>query len=102
VAKEKNIPLIDLQHDGAALYEALGPDASHLAFATPRENTHHSDYGSYEIARCVVQGIRQDRLPIAKFIVDDFNGFDPAHPDPFDSFHLPPSPLANLPTPAGN
>lgn len=102
VAKEKNVPLIDLQEMGAAFYEALGPDASHRAFATPRENTHHSDYGSYEIAKCVVQAIRQDRLPIAKFIVDDFKDFDPAHPDPFDSFHVPPSPLTNLPTPAGS
>jgi hypothetical protein len=67
-----------------------------------RENTHHSDYGSYEIAKCVVQGIRQNHLPIARFIVDDFKDFDPARPDPFDTFNLPPSPLSNLPAPAGN
>jgi len=102
VAKEKNVPLIDLQQMGAAFYEALGPDASHRAFATAREATHHNDYGSYEIAKCVVQGIRENRLPIAKFIVDDFKVFDPTHPDPLDSFHIPPSPLTNLPTPAGN
>ncbi len=101
VAKEKNVPLIDLQQVGAAFYEALGPDASHEAFATPRENTHHSDYGSYEIAKCVVQGIRQNRLPIAKFIVDELKDFDPAHPDSFDSFHVPASPLTN-PPPPGN
>jgi len=94
--------LIDLQQMGAAFYEALGPDASHRAFATAREATHHNDYGSYEIAKCVVQGIRENRLPIAKFIVDDFKVFDPTHPDPLDSFHIPPSPLTNLPTPAGN
>ncbi len=102
VAKEKSVPLIDLQEMGAAFYEAIGPDASHKAFATAREGTHHSDYGSYEMAKCVVQGIRQNHLPIAQFIVGDFKDFDPAHPDPFDSFYIPPSPLSNLPTPAGN
>ena len=64
--------------------------------------THHNDYGSYQIAQCVLQGIRQNNLPIAEFIVDDFKGFDPAHPDPFVSFKIPPSSLANRQTPAGN
>jgi lysophospholipase L1-like esterase len=102
VAREKNVPLIDLQEMGAAFYQALGPEAAPRAFASPREITHHSDYGSYEIAQCVLQGIRQNNLPIARFIVDDFKGFDPAHPDPMDSFKLPPSPLSTRETPEGN
>lgn len=102
VAREKNVPLIDLQQMGAAFYEALGPEASHRAFANARENTHHSDYGSYEIAQCVLQGIRQNNLPIAQFIVDEFKGFDPAHPDPFESFKLPATPTASSETPPGN
>ena len=102
VAREKTVPLIDLQKMSAAFYEALGPEAARRAFATSSEATHHNDYGSYQVAQCVLQGIRQNNLPIAKFIVDDFKDFDPAHPDPFDSFRIPPSSLSNQATPAGN
>jgi len=51
-------------------------------------NDHHNNYGSYELAKCVVQGIWDHKLDIAKNIVDDFKGFDPAHPDPLDAFGL--------------
>jgi lysophospholipase L1-like esterase len=102
VAKEKNVPLIDLQQMGAAFYEAMGPDGSHKAFANARENTHHNNYGSYEIAKCVLQGIQQSKSDLARFIVDDFKGFDPSHPDPIESFKVPASPEEASETPAGN
>ena len=102
VAREKDVPLIDLQSMGAAFYEALGPDASHEAFANASENTHHSDYGSYQIAKCVLQRMKDLKLPIAAMIVDDFTGFDPAHPDRFADFKIPRSPLVTNITPLGN
>jgi lysophospholipase L1-like esterase len=102
VAREKDVPLIDLQEMGAAFYEAMGPDASHRAFANMSENTHHSDYGSYQLAKCVVQRIKDLKLPLAQWIVDDFAGFDPHHPDRFDDFRIPPSPLVTNVTPLGN
>jgi lysophospholipase L1-like esterase len=82
IAKDKAVALIDLQASSAAFYEALGPEASHLAFATPEEATHHNDYGSYEIVKCVLQGIRGAKLELARYIVSDFKGFDPRKPDP--------------------
>jgi lysophospholipase L1-like esterase len=102
VAREKNVPLIDLQNMGAAFYEAMGPEGSHRAFANARENTHHNDYGSYEIAQCVLQGIRQNKLELAAFIVDDFKGFDPSHPDPIETFKVPVSTNTTDETPTGN
>jgi hypothetical protein len=39
-----------------------------------------------------VLGIRQDKLPIAKDVVTDVPPFDPAHPDPYDKFDVPPDP----------
>jgi hypothetical protein len=102
VAKEKNVPLIDLQNMGAAFYESMGPEVSHQAFANASENTHHNDYGSYEIAQCVLQGIRQNKLELAAFIVEDFKGFDPSHPDPIAAFKVPASSNATDETPAGN
>jgi lysophospholipase L1-like esterase len=93
VAKEKDCALIDLQAGSALFYEALGDQQSHLAFATMQEGTHHNSYGSYEIAKCIVMGIKQAHLNLAKYIVDDFKDFDPSHPDPVGDFKLPHSPL---------
>jgi hypothetical protein len=43
-------------------------------------------------ARCIVHGIREDKLPIAKFLDPSVPDFDPAHPDAFADFHLPYTP----------
>ena len=80
----------------------MGPDKSHAAFATPAENTHHNDYGSYEIAKCILMGIKQNHLDLAKFIVDDFKDFDPSHPDPVAEFNIPKNPKMTNVTPLGS
>jgi lysophospholipase L1-like esterase len=102
VAREKAVPLIDLQQMTAAFYEAMGDGASHRAFATMTEDTHHGDYGSYEVAKCLLMGLQQNKLDLAQDIVDDFAGFDPSRPDPIDDFTLPKNPGRNTPTPLGN
>jgi lysophospholipase L1-like esterase len=101
VAREKNVPLIDLQSVAAAFYEALGPEGSHAAFANAAENTHHSDYGSYQIAQCVLQQIEDLELELAGLIVPEFRGYDPSHPPAAANFRLPPSPLVTNVTPLG-
>jgi lysophospholipase L1-like esterase len=93
-AKEENVPLIDLTAMSTMFYEALGPEKSWLAFSGGRDATHHSAYGAYELAKCVVECIKTQRLELARYIVDDFRGFDPAHPDPPDAFQVPASPAA--------
>ncbi len=98
VAKEENCALIDLNAMSLVFYKALGPDLG-KAFQDP---THHNNYGSYELAKCVVEGIKQDKLPLAKFIVHDFKGFDPAHPDPVAGFRMPASPQHSDVKPLGN
>jgi lysophospholipase L1-like esterase len=93
-AKEFGVPFIDLNAMSQPFYEALGPTKSAVAFATQRgvtDNTHHDNYGSYELAKCIVEAIREQHLPIATHIVDDFKGFDPAHPDNPDTFDVPAS-----------
>ncbi len=85
-AREENVPLIDLEKMSIAFYEALGPEKSPLAFSGGRDATHHSAYGAYELARCVVEGVRAAKLDLALYIKDDFKPFDPAHPDPPDAF----------------
>jgi len=88
VAKEDNVALIDLYAMSKMFYKALGENID-KAF---QDGTHHNNYGSYELAKCVVEGIKQNKLDIAKYIVDDFKGFDPSSPDPVDSFVMPASP----------
>jgi lysophospholipase L1-like esterase len=103
VAAAENVALIDLERMSVAFYEALGPEKSPLAFsAGGKDQTHHDNYGAYELAKCVVQGIRDAKLPLAANLVDDFMGFDPANPDSPDSFALPASPQRRDITPRGS
>ena len=97
IAKEENCALIDLNKMSLVFYSALG-DNLDKAF---QDGTHHNNYGSYELAQCVVLGIQQDKLPLAKFIVDDFK-FDPAKPDDVNSFEMAVSPNTSLEKPLGN
>jgi lysophospholipase L1-like esterase len=99
VAREQNVALIDLNAMSKPLYEALGPRDAHLLFAGS-DTTHHSDYGSYELAKCVVEGIRKANLPLAKFLVET-PPFDPAHPDPYDKFDVPAEPAHPAQKPYG-
>lgn len=76
VAEESNVPLIDLTTSSKALYEQLGPEKTKELFLwfTPGENinypdgiqddTHFSDIGAKEIAKLVVNGIRDIDLPL--------------------------------------
>ncbi|QYM77738.1 rhamnogalacturonan acetylesterase [Horticoccus luteus] len=103
VAAEEHVPLIDLDRLSVAFYETLGPARAHFAFGNHgREATHHNNYGAYELAKCVAQGLRTADLPLAAHLAPDFTGFDPAQPDDPQSFHLPASPLHSDVRPRGN
>jgi hypothetical protein len=94
-------------------YEALGPDISTKAFvhypagtfpgqtAELKDNTHFNSYGAYELARCIVEGIKANKLGIAKFLADDVKPFDPSHPDPVNTWSLPMSPALTMTVPDG-
>ncbi len=101
VGREDEVPVVDLNAMSAPLYEALGPTDAHLLFAG-KDTTHHSDYGSYQLAKCIVESIRQQALPLAKFVVDGLPRYDPAHPDKMADFPVPAEPPANAAKPYGN
>jgi lysophospholipase L1-like esterase len=86
VAREENVSLIDLHAMSTKFYEALGPEKSKLAFKEG-DGTHHNNYGSYELAKCVIEGLRPTAL--AKFFGKDFRSFDPSRPDALETFKLP-------------
>ncbi|MFM1851872.1 MAG: Rhamnogalacturonan acetylesterase RhgT [Verrucomicrobiota bacterium] len=103
VAAEQGVALIDLDRMGTAFYEALGPERAPLAFAAGgKDPTHHNNYGAYELAKCVAQGIRDAGLPLADAIAEDFSGFDPTNPDDPATFKLAPSPQRSTERPRGN
>jgi lysophospholipase L1-like esterase len=101
VAREENVALIDLNASSKLFYEAMGPDQSKLAFKEG-DGTHHNNYGSYELAKCIVEGIKADKLGIIKYLLSDTPPFDPGHPDPLANFSVPPSPLVTDVKPLGN
>ncbi|HEY0966710.1 MAG TPA: rhamnogalacturonan acetylesterase [Opitutaceae bacterium] len=102
VAREENVPLIDLERASIALYEALGPSRAPLAFSNGgRDATHHNSYGAYELAKAVAQAFKQSGLPLAQFVSDDFSGYDPSAPADPSAFALPASPQRTELAPRG-
>jgi lysophospholipase L1-like esterase len=84
VADEEHVAFIDLYSMSDTLYSSAGADAPKLL----ADGTHSTAYGGYEFAKCIVDGIQQNKLDLANFIVDDFKPFDPAHPDTAASLDL--------------
>ncbi len=98
IAKQQHVKLIDLNAISTKLFDALGPEKSAIAFV---DLTHNDDYGAYEIAKCVIQGIRDAHLGLARFIRSGVTTFNPAHPDNVSSFHMPEDPQYSTVKPSG-
>ncbi len=105
-AAELKVPFIDLNAMSKPFYEALGPERSKAAFAEPApgkiDNTHHNSYGSYELAKLVVKGMRDNKLPVARHIADGLPAIDPARPAPAERFAVPASPNRAIERPPGD
>jgi hypothetical protein len=114
VAKEDNVPLVDLNAMSIRFYEAMGPSESIKAFvhfpantypdqtATLKDDSHLNAYGAYQLARCVAQGIRDAKLDLAKFLSTDLKPFDPSKPDRPETVKIPESALTRAQKPEGN
>ncbi len=92
VAKELDVPLIDLTAMSDTMMNIMGEKPAWLLFSRGQDATHHSPYGAWELAKCIAQGLKDAKVEPAKWLVDDFAGFDPAKPDPIESFTVPNSP----------
>ena len=114
VAAEMQVPLIDLHLMSGVLYSALGPEGSKNAFVhypagtfpgqdqDLRDDSHFSPYGGYQLARCTVLGIQLGLPELAERLRDDVGSFDPARPDSYDEFQIPPSRRASIQVPDGD
>jgi lysophospholipase L1-like esterase len=113
VAAEEKVALIDLNAKSKTLYEALGDEGTLRAFVhypantfpgqteELKDDTHFNAYGAYELARIVVQEIKDQRLPIAPYLRKGIAAFNPARPDALAAWHLPASPAISIETPYG-
>jgi lysophospholipase L1-like esterase len=106
VAKGEQIALIDLHAMSKTLYETLGPKTAELLFAESQpgvyDGTHHGDYGSYELSKCIVEGILAANLDLGNYVADDYKHFDPAKPDQPAQVRIPVSPGFSNIRPLGN
>jgi len=114
VAAAQHVALIDLNELTTTLFNALGEDLSMKAFVhypansypgqtkPLADNTHFNPYGAYEIAKCVVSGIKAQQLGIGRYLVDDVPKFNPAFPDDPLTWEWPESPKSSLVKPDGN
>jgi hypothetical protein len=104
VAKELDVPFIDLNAMTKILYESLGKENSKNLFViypantfpdqkeALNDNTHFNSYGAYQLAKCIIEGIRDKNLGLKKYLIKGLPAYDPAKPDKFEDFRLPMTP----------
>ncbi len=111
VAEKENVKVIDLNAKTKTLFEALGYEDSKRALVhyskevygkELADNTHFNTYGAYEVAKCVVMGMKELQLPFVQYLRDDWHDFDPAQPDDWQSFKWAPAPMTEATKPDGN
>ena len=111
VAEKENVPLIDLNSLTKTFFETLGYEDSKRALVHyPKEmygreladNTHFNTYGAYEVAKCVVMGMKQLNLPVVQYLRADWQDFNPAQPDDWKTFKWAPSRISENVKPDGN
>ena len=112
-AKEAKVPLIDLNAGSKTLFEAMGPQGTLKAFVhypantfpgqetELKDDTHFNAYGALELAKIVVEQIREQKLPLARYLKKDLPRFDAARPDDVAKFVWAPSPMVSSEKPYG-
>ncbi|MGJ5640552.1 rhamnogalacturonan acetylesterase [Formosa sp. S-31] len=113
VAKDLDVPLIDLTKMTTVLYESWGDEISRKAFVqypantfpgqtkALEDNTHFNSFGANEIAKCVVKGIQDLKLPLKDALLQPLN-YNPSHPDNYKNWTLPLSSRFENTKPDGN
>lgn len=111
IAQDEKLPLIDLNAMSKTMWEKMGPDGTLKVFVhypansfpgqteELKDNTHFNSYGAYELARCVVESMREQKIPLASELRPHISKFNPGHPDAV--FALPVSPMVDTATPYG-
>tara|TARA_R110002051_G_scaffold117009_1_gene190604 strand:+ start:17407 stop:18735 length:1329 start_codon:yes stop_codon:yes gene_type:complete len=114
VAKKLNVPLIDLTQMTTTLYENWGPIISRKAFVqypahtfpgqeeTLEDNTHFNNFGANEIALCILKGIKDNHLNVAKNLIPNIPNYTPENPNIYSNWKIPMSNRFEAKKPDGN
>lgn len=114
VAQELQVPLIDVTNMTTSMYESWGDAVSKKAFVhypantfpgqtkALADNTHFNSFGAHEVAKCVVQGIKDLGLDIAKNIKATVPNYDPKKPSQPSEWTVPASIRFETTKPDGN
>ena len=114
VAEREHVPVIDLNQMTKTLFETLGFEGSKRALVhypantfpgqeqALADNTHFNPYGAYEVAKCVVMGMKQLQLPVLSHLRSDWCDYSPAQPDDWQSFKWAPARNIEIVKPDGN
>lgn len=101
LAAAEHVALIDLHAMSKAFYEAVGPEQAPGLFA-PGDGTHHNDYGSYELAKCIAMALGNAKISASLFVVPAARTFRPSRPDPIEGFDVPLDPVKAAAKPYGS
>ncbi|WP_185957168.1 rhamnogalacturonan acetylesterase [Gracilimonas mengyeensis] len=114
LAQEEELALIDLHTMSEVMYEALGVEGTRDLFVhysagtfpgqvnALNDNTHFSNYGAYQLSKCIVEGIKTQLPELAEELVDSLPDFNPAIPDSITQFDIPRTPIFDNRKPRGN
>ena len=114
LSEKTGTPLIDLQAMTTILYETLGEEDSKKALVHYpagtwpgqtkdfADNTHFNPYGAYQIAKCVIEGLKKCNHPLIQYLREDYIEYDPSQPDNVNSFKWNNSPFSEIEKPDGN
>lgn len=114
VANKENVPLIDLHQMTRVLFETMGIEGSKRALVhypagtypgqttDLADNTHFNPYGAYQVAKCVIEGMKELKLPLVEHLRKEYTNYTPSNPDEFEEFYWNNSPRVELETPLGD
>ncbi|MCG9970027.1 rhamnogalacturonan acetylesterase [Christiangramia crocea] len=114
VARDMNVPLIDLTKMTTKMYEAWGVEESKKAFVQYpahtfpgqdkklEDNTHFNNFGANEIALAFIQGLREQNSSLSEYLKKETPGYDPEKPNELSSWKVPLSPRFENTKPDGN
>lgn len=113
LADKENIPVIDLNEITRTLYESMGVEQSKKLFVhypagtwpgqtnDLADNTHFNPFGAYEVAKCVIEGMKTATPELMKYL-RSYPPFNPKHPDHPNEFHWNLSKFSEMQKPDGN
>jgi len=102
VAREEDVPLIDLNDAARRIYEALGEDRAAALFNDGgADRTHHDNAGAWLLARAVAVQLAEKAPDLAAHIAPSFRTFTPDAP-PMAETDIAPSLMASPERPRGD